>query len=94
MLYTNQIGGNDDLLFDGRSMAFSPSGELCARARGFAEDVLLVDLENWSGNIAQDDPLPQSQALARSDPWAEGLRPQVRFFQSRTGPFGPALTLL
>ncbi len=62
MLYANQIGGNDDLLFDGRSMAVAPSGELCARARGFAEDVLIVDLENWSGNIAQDDTLPASQA--------------------------------
>ncbi len=62
MLYTNQVGGNDDLLFDGRSMAFSPSGELRARAQGFEEEVLMVDLENWSGKIAHDDENPQSQA--------------------------------
>ena len=44
VLYVNQAGGNDDLLFDGRSSAFSSSGQLIARGRAFAPDVVIVDL--------------------------------------------------
>lgn len=53
-IYANQTGGNDDLIFDGRSCAFSPDGRLMARAPGFAEAVLLVDTEGGNG-IASDD---------------------------------------
>jgi NAD+ synthase (glutamine-hydrolysing) len=42
-LYANQVGANDDLIFDGRSMAFAPDGTCVARAAGFAEDTLIVD---------------------------------------------------
>ena len=44
LVIVNQVGGNDDLIFDGRSAAFDPQGPLFARARGFEEDVLVVDL--------------------------------------------------
>ncbi|MCC6906955.1 MAG: NAD+ synthase [Phycisphaerales bacterium] len=40
----NQVGGNDDLVFDGYSMVLGSDGGLIAAARGFAEDLLLVDL--------------------------------------------------
>jgi len=53
--YVNQVGGNDDLIFDGRSCAFDAEGRLCARARGFAQDVLMVDLAGGVGEIAADD---------------------------------------
>src|SRR2546421_5088180 len=36
----NQVGGNDDLIFDGRSAAFDARGKLFARAKGFEEDIL------------------------------------------------------
>ena len=42
-LYANQVGANDDLIFDGRSMAFAPDGACVARAAAFAEDTLIVD---------------------------------------------------
>ncbi|MBN2141638.1 MAG: NAD+ synthase [Desulfovibrionaceae bacterium] len=51
----NQVGGNDDLVFDGRSCAFSRSGELVARASAFAEDVLVLDPEAGPGTIRDDD---------------------------------------
>ncbi|HUI78865.1 MAG TPA: NAD+ synthase [Bryobacteraceae bacterium] len=53
--YVNQVGGNDDLIFDGRSCAFDAEGRLCARARGFAQDVLMVDLAGGVCEIAADD---------------------------------------
>ena len=45
VLYVNQVGGNDDLVFDGRSSAFDASGALVARGRAFASDVVIVDLD-------------------------------------------------
>ncbi len=55
LAYVNQVGGNDDLIFDGRSCAFDPQGRLFARAKGFEDDVLIVDLDAYSGSIAADD---------------------------------------
>jgi NAD+ synthase (glutamine-hydrolysing) len=42
--YTNQVGGQDELVFDGGSMVLAPSGELIARAAMFEEELLVVDL--------------------------------------------------
>jgi NAD+ synthase (glutamine-hydrolysing) len=55
LAWVNQVGGNDDLIFDGRSGAFDREGKLFARAKGFAEDLLVVDLDAMSGVIAPDD---------------------------------------
>jgi NAD+ synthase (glutamine-hydrolysing) len=44
-LYVNQVGGNDELIFDGHSLAFAPNGDLLARATDFDEDFLIVDVE-------------------------------------------------
>ncbi|MGB3652351.1 MAG: NAD+ synthase [Rivularia sp. (in: cyanobacteria)] len=62
IIYVNQVGGNDDLIFDGRSFALNKSGELSCRARGFDTDLLQLefdkqkqDLDNSSNiNIACD----------------------------------------
>jgi NAD+ synthase (glutamine-hydrolysing) len=42
--YTNQVGGQDELVFDGASMVLSPSGELLARAAAFQEQLLVCDV--------------------------------------------------
>jgi NAD+ synthase (glutamine-hydrolysing) len=60
-IYVNQVGGNDDLVFDGRSCAFDAGGKLIARGKGFEEDIVTVDLESMSGHIAQDDFAPESE---------------------------------
>jgi NAD+ synthase/NAD+ synthase (glutamine-hydrolysing) len=44
-LYVNQVGANDELIFDGRSFALDAQGRLLGRAEAFGEDVLTVDLE-------------------------------------------------
>jgi len=43
--YVNLVGGQDELVFDGRSLVISPFGKLIARAKAFEEDVLTVSLE-------------------------------------------------
>lgn len=47
VIYVNQVGSNDDLIFDGCSVAFNRRGELVCRAKTFAADLVLVhyDLE-------------------------------------------------
>jgi NAD+ synthetase len=45
LVYANQTGGNDDLVFDGRSCAFGPDGALAGRAPGFAPGVTVFDLD-------------------------------------------------
>jgi NAD+ synthase (glutamine-hydrolysing) len=45
VLYVNQYGGNDDLIFDGRSCAFGPDGAPIARGRSFDADVVICDLD-------------------------------------------------
>lgn len=42
LLYCNIVGGQDELVFDGASMALGADGRLLARARQFEEDLLLV----------------------------------------------------
>ncbi len=45
LVYVNQVGGQDELVFDGGSMVFDAEGELVARAAQFVEELLIVDLE-------------------------------------------------
>jgi NAD+ synthase (glutamine-hydrolysing) len=45
IVYCNLVGGQDELVFDGASLAYDERGDLIARARQFAEDLLLVDIE-------------------------------------------------
>ena len=42
--YTNMVGGQDELIFDGNSVILDHTGELIARAKGFQEDLLVADL--------------------------------------------------
>jgi NAD+ synthase/NAD+ synthase (glutamine-hydrolysing) len=74
MAVVNQVGANDDLIFDGRSAAFDAEGRLLARAKGFEEDLLVVDLEagtgggtpeasvgSGAGSVAPDDFEPEAE---------------------------------
>lgn len=45
MIYVNQVGGNDDLIFDGSSVAVNRQGEVVCRARAFDTDLVLVDYD-------------------------------------------------
>ncbi|MDR2550097.1 MAG: NAD+ synthase [Desulfobulbus sp.] len=49
LLYANQVGGQDGLIFDGHSMAMTPAGTLHKAAAGFIEDMLVVDSDQWHG---------------------------------------------
>lgn len=40
----NQVGGNDELIFDGHGVVLDPGGDVVAAAQGFEEELLVVDL--------------------------------------------------
>ncbi len=45
LAFCNQVGGQDELLFDGRSVVLDASGEVVARAPQFREHLLIADVE-------------------------------------------------
>ncbi|KAF0167649.1 MAG: NAD+ synthase (glutamine-hydrolysing), partial [Caulobacteraceae bacterium] len=66
----NQVGGNDDLIFDGTSAVFGPDGSLWARAPSFQEQVLVVDLAP-AQRVAE---VPASDEAAALDALVLGTR--------------------
>jgi NAD+ synthetase len=44
LVYVNQVGGNDELVFDGNSVVFDASGKVIAQAKDFEEDLLVVEV--------------------------------------------------
>ncbi|MFN7022473.1 MAG: NAD+ synthase [Phycisphaerales bacterium] len=59
----NQVGGNDELIFDGHAAVYSPAGRLLAAADGFEERLLVADLNTADDSGPSDgagDPLLDS----------------------------------
>jgi len=55
VLMSNQVGGNDSLIFDGSSLALNAHGELIAQAASFEEDLIVVDPFNAASVALPDD---------------------------------------
>ncbi|MFK8136840.1 MAG: NAD+ synthase [Bdellovibrionales bacterium] len=51
MVYVNLVGGQDELIFDGGSIAVNPNGEILAESVYFDEDLNVFDLDSQSGGI-------------------------------------------
>lgn len=45
IFFVNQVGGNDELVFDGRSFVVDTAGNIVASAKSFEEDLLFVEIE-------------------------------------------------
>jgi NAD+ synthetase len=50
LLFVNSVGGNDELIFDGASLAIAPDGSIIASAKEFEEDLIVVDLATGTGD--------------------------------------------
>jgi len=75
VVYVNQVGGNDSLVFDGASCVYSGSGEMAARATAFAEDLVLYDTETQRGDV---HPQPEEEIEAVHQALVLGARDYVR----------------
>ena len=57
IVYVNQVGGQDELVFDGGSMAFDAAGELVARVEQFVEGVFVFEVEPVEAAVGNPYPL-------------------------------------
>jgi NAD+ synthase (glutamine-hydrolysing) len=58
VVYCNLVGGQDELVFDGRSVIISPDGDVLARGASFAEDLVIADFTPISKLGASADLAP------------------------------------
>jgi NAD+ synthetase len=56
VVYVNQVGGDDNLIFDGASMAITADGRVAAQALAFKEDLVLFDTATGQGEIHKQPP--------------------------------------
>ena len=89
--WTNQVGGQDELVFDGHSMVLSPDGEVIARASTFEEDLLIHDLDLSAvthARLADPRRRKEKQALVATGVAVEEvvLALQPRWSLDRRGP--------
>jgi NAD+ synthetase len=63
VIYVNQVGGNDELLFDGGSMVFNAGGELQARACLFKEDLIIWDSTQRLPAVIRALPLSEEEEV-------------------------------
>jgi NAD+ synthetase len=64
LIYVNQVGGNDDLIFDGHSVVVNRRGEVICRARSFATDLVFV---NYNLDTQDLEALPEIAIAPLSD---------------------------
>ena len=57
ILYANQVGGNDHVLFDGHSLVYGSGGTLLAQALDFEEDLITVRLEGTAKDTGDIRPI-------------------------------------
>jgi NAD+ synthetase len=64
VVMSNQVGANDELIFDGTSGVWSNTGQLLARANSFEEQLLVVDLGASQPGPLQEPPAPIAAAYS------------------------------
>ena len=83
VFYTNLVGGQDELVFDGGSCVFSPSGDVLARGKQFEEDLLIVDIDpDATHPVVEPTPEP---ALADLEEIYEALTIGTRDYVRKNG---------
>ena len=81
IFYVNLAGGQDELVFDGQSLAVDARGALVAAARPFAEDLTLADIDPATGRGRRIAPPPYD----RDEEMFEALVLGVRDYFRKTG---------
>nr|WP_279611286.1 NAD+ synthase [Thermostichus vulcanus] len=74
ILYVNQVGGNDDLIFDGASCALDRSGQVVAQAAAFQPDHLILDL----AELTQSQGSPSIAAMPTGWP----VEPEAQLYEA------------
>jgi NAD+ synthase (glutamine-hydrolysing) len=91
--YCNLVGGQDELIFDGRSMFADSTGKIMAKAKAFDEDLLIADIIPTTDGMVQVEPL-QPDAPQPGDPADEIYQALVLGTRDYAGKNGFAKVLL
>ncbi len=62
VIYANQVGGNDDLIFDGYSFALNRQGEIICRARGFVTDLVVIEFDQTQRDLQSGSVVAESES--------------------------------
>lgn len=75
VVYVNQVGGDDSLIFDGASMALTADGNVAAQALAFEEDLVLFDTITGKGEVHEQ---PHEEIAYAYHALVTGTRDYVR----------------
>src|SRR5262249_19622497 len=59
LVQVNLVGANDELIFDGHSVALNQAGDVLALGKGFAEDVFVTEVDGNPAPIPLTWPVPE-----------------------------------
>jgi len=85
LLYVNMTGGQDDLVFDGDSIAVSATGDLIARAPQFADGLMVIDVDAKCATSNPDYVISEERIggyLKNIHGAAERLGPEAEIWQA------------
>ena len=88
LVYNNQVGGQDDLIFDGSSFIVNKTGQLILKAKSYKEETYIVEFEN-----AQFKPIKPQESLSTMAEIYQGLVLATRDYVERSGAKGVILGL-
>ncbi len=75
IVYVNQVGGNDDVIYDGRSMVIAPGGYVVAECEAFVEDSISV--EPFVPDLPLSSPVREDESAEIFDALVLGMRDYV-----------------
>ncbi|WP_449419339.1 NAD+ synthase [Phormidium nigroviride] len=80
IIYANQIGGNDDLIFDGSSFALNRLGEVVCSLTAFESDFVLLEYDETQRDLLPNviKPVPESNDAEIWEALVLGVRDYVR----------------
>ena len=80
LLYLNQVGGQDELVYDGASFAIEPGGRLVVQAKSFEPEIMMSNWERTADGWRCTDPHVAPLSSVDEAPWRAcvlGLRDYV-----------------
>ena len=75
IVYANLVGGQDELVFDGRSLVLDATGAVVAQARAFDEEILLADIDPTCSGPGATGEVPELPRVHVSIPPAVAPEP-------------------
>ena len=67
IIYANQVGANDDLIFDGNSIALNKNGAIAAHSKSFESDLMLVELDENKNLVSKSPGSKKTETIEEAE---------------------------